>query len=61
MKGMVDDLSLHLKDWTLAEARYWAYKAAVESHDALVDDASETEGTLLTIKENKADLVTAAN
>lgn len=59
--SMVKAVSLKLKDWTLSEARYWAYKAAYETHDALVDTAKEEEETLLTIKENKDDLVTAAN
>jgi len=26
----------HLKDWTVAEARYWAYEAAWEIHNVLI-------------------------
>lgn len=58
---MVETLSGHLTDWTLAEAKYWAYEAAFATHDAVTDAAQATEATLLTIKENKADLVGAAN
>lgn len=58
---MYQDLAKHLKDWTVAEARYWAYQASWEVHDALIDVAEDSEDALKTTKEQKIDLSDAAD
>jgi hypothetical protein len=50
-----------LKDWTVAEARYWAYEAAWEIHSATYDTADDTEGDLKTTRDQKVDLLDAAD
>jgi len=55
------DLAKHLKDWTVAEARYWAYTASWEVHDALIDTAKDSEDALKVTKEQKVDLSDAAD
>jgi len=50
-----------LKDWTIAEARYWAYTASWEVHEALINTAEDSETALKTTKEQKIDLSAAAD
>lgn len=45
-----------LKDWTLSEARYYAYKAALTSHKALITTGSSTEDDLKDTLDQKVDL-----
>lgn len=50
-----------MKDWTVAEARYWAYTASWEVHEALIGTAEDSEAALLVTKEQKVDLSNAAD
>jgi hypothetical protein len=50
-----------LKDWTVAEARYWAYEAAWEVHDALITTGDTTEDALQVTRDQKIDLLDAAD
>lgn len=51
----------HLKDWTVAEARYYAYEAAWEIHSQLVADGDTAEAALLVTRDQKIDLLDAAD
>lgn len=50
-----------MKDWTVAEARYYAYTASWSVHEALINTAQTTETALETTKEQKIDLSAAAD
>lgn len=50
-----------LVNWTVAEARYWAYEAAWETHQATYESATDSEADLLVTKEQKVDLLDAAD
>lgn len=50
-----------MKDWTVAEARYWAYTASWSVHEALITTAQATEDVLVSTKEQKIDLSAAAD
>lgn len=50
-----------MKDWTVAEARYWAYTASWSVHEALITTAQATEDLLVTTKAQKIDLSDAAD
>jgi hypothetical protein len=58
---MYQDLAKKLKDWTIAEARYWAYTASWEVHSGLITAAQNTEDALEVTKEQKIDLSDAAD
>lgn len=58
---MYYDLAKKLKDWTVAEARYWAYTASWETHDALRATAEDSEDALKVTREQKIDLSDAAD
>jgi hypothetical protein len=51
----------NLKDWTVAEARYWAYEAAWEIHDALITAGDTSEDALQVTRDQKMDLLDAAD
>jgi len=50
-----------LKDWTVAEARYWAYTASWEVHEALIQTAEDSEDALKITRDQKIDLSDAAD
>lgn len=50
-----------MKDWTVAEARYWAYKASWEVHEALIATAEDSEDALKITRDQKVDLSDAAD
>lgn len=50
-----------MKDWTVAEARYWAYEAAWEIQAALIETGQATEAALLVTRDQKYDLLDAAD
>jgi len=56
-----EGLANALVDWTVAEARYWAYEAAWETHLGTYETADDSEGDLLVTKEQKVDLLDAAD
>lgn len=51
----------HLKDWTVAEARYYAYEAAWSIHSQLISDGDTAEAALLVTRNQKIDLLDAAD
>lgn len=51
----------HLKDWTVAEAKYWAYEAAWEIHEALITAGDTSEDALEVTRDQKIDLLDAAD
>jgi len=51
----------HLKDWTVAEAKYWAYEAAWEIHEALISTGDTSEDALEVTRDQKIDLLDAAD
>lgn len=58
---MYEDLAKKLKDYTVAEARYWAYEASWEIHDALITTGENSEDALKTTRDQKVDLLDAAD
>lgn len=54
-------LGTALNDWMLAEARYWAYEASYATHAALINTAETSEASLKTTRDQKIDLLDAAD
>lgn len=50
-----------LVNWTVAEARYWAYEAAYDIQVASYNTANTAEAGYLTTREQKYDLLDAAD
>lgn len=57
----MDSLTTALSNWTLSEARWYAYKAALGIHDGLVFNAKALEDDLKETWDTKVDLYNAAD
>lgn len=56
-----EGLANAMVSWTVAEAKYWGYEASYAINLATYETASDSEGDLLVTKEQKVDLLDAAD